>query len=268
MLEAVLLVLREVLEAALFVSLLLALTTKLGRHWRWSLAAIGVGLVGSWLLGHFAYAIAASFDGMGQELGNACLYGVAVACFIALNVMFAPTAFARSVPVFERRASALIAGLCALIVACSLAREGAEVWLYLSAFENKPNALSAAIVGGAIGTGIGMSLGALVYYLFLAIPQRYFLPLFVVLTSLVSAGLAMQVAQQLMQIGWVDSGRAMWDSSALVSEQSWLGLMLHTVFGYDANPDATQASFYLGVMVIVTLGSALHIWWLGRSRHA
>ena len=76
MLDAVILVLREVLEAALFVSLLLALGSQLQLGGRWAWAAIPLGLAGSWALSRFATPVAESFDGTGQELMNGALYAV------------------------------------------------------------------------------------------------------------------------------------------------------------------------------------------------
>ena len=85
MLDAVMLVLREVLEAALFVSLLLGLGSRLGLQSRWERIAVPLGLFASWTLGYFAAPIAEAFDGIGQELANGALYAVAIASFVVLN---------------------------------------------------------------------------------------------------------------------------------------------------------------------------------------
>jgi high-affinity iron transporter len=255
MLDAVLLVLREVLEAALFVSLLLALGVRLGLAWHWERVAIPLGLLASWLLGRTAGAVAEAFEGTGQELLNAALYFSAILSFVAIDTLLVPAIAGR-----QHAAAAkprVWYGLFVLIVVGSMAREGSEVWIYLSSFVGDPSAMSAAITGGLIGTGIGLSLCALVYYAFFFLGRRTFLVTFFVLAMLVVGGLSMQVAKLGLQTGWLDSGRPVWDTSWIVSERSWLGQLLHALFGYDANPDSVQASFYLAALLAVGVGAAV-----------
>ena len=271
MLDAVMLVLRETLEAALFISLLLALGGHLGLRGRWARVAVPLGLLASWVLSRIAGNVADAFDGIGQELLNAALYGMAIVCFVALNTLLVPllarpTRDAAGVAPLQVPATAFRA-LFVAIVACSMAREGSEVWIYLSSFTGAPGAMSAAVTGGLVGTGIGLSLCALIYYAFSFLGRTTFLRLFFVLATLVVGGLSMQMAKQGLQIGWLDSGRALWDTSWLVSERSWLGEFMHALFGYDANPDATQVLFYIGTLLAVMLGGALQVW-RGRAPHA
>jgi len=253
MLIAVMLVLREVLEAALFVSLLLALGTQLQLRWRWERLAIPLGVAASWTLGHYAYPIMAAFDGMGQELLNATLYGVAILCFVALAVTLIPTM--RAGHVTARMDRRLLYPAFVVIVTASMAREGSEIWLYLSSFAGDRSALTTALMGGAIGTGIGLSLCTLVYYFFAFLPQQAFLRLFVVLATLVAGGLSMQMAKLGMQSGYLLSGDALWDTGWLVNERSWLGQLFHALFGYDANPEAAQVAFYAAVLAAVAVGA-------------
>lgn len=261
MLDAVMLVLREVLEAVLFVSLLLALGTHLGLRAGWATVAVPLGLLASWTLSEAAYPLAAAFDGTGQELVNSLLYGVAIAALTALATLVVPHV-ARTAPLSRREAWAL-RSLFVAIVACSIAREGSEVWIHLSSFAGVPAALSAAITGGLIGTGIGLSLGALVYYAFTFLSRRRFLQGFVLLAALVVGGMSMQLARQGLQVGWLESGRALWDTSLLVPEASWTGQLLHALIGYDANPDLTQVLFYFGALALLAGSIA---WQYARKR--
>jgi high-affinity iron transporter len=263
-LDAVMLVLREVLEAALFVSLLLALGSQLQLGARWARVAIPLGLAASWALSRFATPIAESFDGTGQELMNAALYALAILSFIALTTLLVPALRAAGeVPRLDPRPFFVF---FVLIVAGSMAREGSEIWIYLSGFEDAPAALGSALVGGLIGTGIGLSLCALVYYLFALLSRRVFLAVFFVLAALVVGGLSMQLAKQGLQSGLLDSSRPVWDTSALVSERSGFGQLLHALFGYDANPDATQLLFYFGALFAMAAGAGFRLMRRG-ARH-
>lgn len=256
MLDAVMLVLREVLEAALFVSLLLALGRRLSLPWRWELVAIPLGLGLSWWASRWAYEVAEAFDGIGQELLNAALYAVAIACFIALNTLLVPSFLDRNARSPNPVALYL---LFVAIVTVSMAREGSEVWIYLSSFAGAPAAMSAAVTGGLIGAGIGLSMSALVYYGLSFLRRRAFLLLFFALVTLVAGGLAMQLARLGLQVGMLDSGPRLWDTGGWISERSWLGQLLHALFGYDANPDTTQAMFYFAALMAVATGVAIQL---------
>lgn len=249
MLYSVMLVLREVLEASLFLSLLLSLSNKLSIKRIWLFPALAIGLLASGVESYNAAWIAQQFDGVGQELLNASLFLLAMLCFIVINAFLLPF-MPRENPGIRFRWMG--AAFC-LIVICSLAREGSEVWIYFSSFQSQPNALQSALIGGLIGTGIGLSLGALIYFLLSAIPNRIFFPLYLVLTTLVVCGLSMQLAKLGMQVGWLDSGEALWDSSALIDERAWFGQFLHALFGYDANPDRVQVGFYVGALMATGL---------------
>lgn len=269
MLDAVLLILREVLEAALILSLLLALSNKLQLGYRWSFFALMTGVAGSWLLAHYAYDIADAMDGTGQELLNAALYCAVILSVILLGLLILPLAFspATSVSTIAPDKHTLFYLLFIIIVSFSLMREGAEIWIYLSAFDHNVDAMSSALIGAAVGAGIGMSLGAIIYYVFAFMHRTYFLPVFITVITLLAGGLAMQVAKQLMQIGLLDSGTPLWDSSFLVNEHSWVGELLYALVGYDSRPAPVQGFFYLVTVAPIVVASLWCAWRLRASPH-
>lgn len=266
MLDAVLLILREVLEAALIISLLLALSNKLQLSYRWSLIALSAGVAGSGLLAHYAYEIAEAMEGTGQELLNAALYcavvlSVMVLVFLILPIIYFP---ARADTGIDQnrlgRHRHLLYCLFIIIVSVSLMREGSEIWIYLSAFVHDQHIFSSALIGGAVGAGIGMSLGAIIYYVFSFMPERYFFPTFILIIVLWAGGLAMQISKQLMQIDLLSSGAPLWDSTFLVDEHSWLGELLYALIGYDSRPSLVQGIFYLLTVAPILLAFIWHAW--------
>lgn len=273
MVDAVLLILREVLEAALILSLLLALSNKLQLSFRWSFFALGAGIFGSWLLAHYAYQIADAIAGSGQELLNATLFCAVIISLIVVNLLILPLAFKSALNIQTRSQlimsnhHQLTYGLFIIIVSCSLAREGSEIWIYLSTYTHRPEALASALIGAAIGAGIGMSLGAIIYYVFVFMPKKYFLSIFLVVITLLAGGLSMQVAKQLMQIGLLDSGVPLWDSSFLVSEHSWLGELLYALIGYDSRPTSIQGFFYLLTVTPILIAGIWHAWFSRVNTH-
>ncbi len=158
--------------------------------------------------------------------------------------------------------------LCSVIVSFSLAREASEIWIYFSSFQFQSQAFYFASIGAAIGVGIGMSLGGIIYYLLVFMREKYFIPGFLLVVTLLAGGLSMQVAKQLMQIGLLDSSGPLWDSSFLINEQSWMGELLYALFGYDAQPTATQGFFYLAATLPMVIGFLWHWQFAGVNNHA
>ena len=78
MLGSGLLVFREVLEAALIVSIVAAATRGVAGRGRWIGAGIGAGVLGAIIVACFAGVIAQAVSGIGQELFNASVLLAAV----------------------------------------------------------------------------------------------------------------------------------------------------------------------------------------------
>jgi high-affinity iron transporter len=91
------------------------------------------------------------------------------------------------------------------------------------------------------------------------------LPVFLLVITLLAAGLAMQIAKQLMQIGLLDSGTPLWDSSFLVDEHSWFGELLYALLGYDSRPAPVQGFFYLLTVAPILVAFVWHRWRLRVS---
>lgn len=253
---SVIIVLREVLEAALLISVLLALSRRLPFATRWLLIAIGTGLLGGFAYAHFLEPVSELFDGTGQELLNALLQLVvsasaALIVFLVARARRRPSAHGTALP-----------ALMALAIAVSATREGAEIIVYVSGFLAAGNVLSSVGVGSLAGAGIGFSVGVLFYYLLLAMPERRSLWVSLVLLSLAASGMCAQAAQLLVQADWLATSGPAWDTSWLVSEASLPGQLLYALLGYEAAPAAVVAATY-GVsltlfVAAIAIGWALH----------
>ena len=71
MLQAFIIVLREVLEAALIIGIVLAASRGVPRRGLWVSAGVGTGILGSMVVAAFAEGIAMALEGVGQEVFNA-----------------------------------------------------------------------------------------------------------------------------------------------------------------------------------------------------
>ena len=79
MIAALIIVFREVLEAALVISIVLSSTRGLPGVGRWVSAGIAAGVVGAAIVAQFAGVISDTLNGYGQEIFNACVLLLAVA---------------------------------------------------------------------------------------------------------------------------------------------------------------------------------------------
>ena len=81
-----LIVFREVLEAALIVGIVAAATRGIQGRARWIAAGVAAGVFGSLAVAAGAGALSQLAEGMGQELFNATILGVAVAMLAWHNI--------------------------------------------------------------------------------------------------------------------------------------------------------------------------------------
>ena len=157
-LSAVIIVLREVLEAALLLSLLFSTTRLTGQSNRGIVAGIVLGVAGAVVVTLLLDTISEGFDGVGQEVFNAVLLSTIVVLLIGYGALL------------ERRPLTGPAGrsvlwlVSCMIVTLAITREGMEIIIFSYGFTANPAELLSVVVGGALGAGIGISLGVLIYY--------------------------------------------------------------------------------------------------------
>src|SRR5512141_1874696 len=135
MLATIIIVFREVLEAALVVSIVLAATRGVHRRGLWvSGGALG-GLLGAAAVAWFADTIAATASGVGQELFNAAVLFVAVLMLGWHNVWMSQ--HGRELASSLKDVGAAVRGgtrpmhVLAAVVGMAVLREGSELVLFL-----------------------------------------------------------------------------------------------------------------------------------------
>ncbi len=257
MLSAAVIVFREVLEAALIISIVMAATRNVMNRGMWITSGIATGLLGACVVALFTDAIAFSLDGVGQEAFNAGILLTAVLMLGWHNVWMAQHGkqLASRMSNLGRTVSSGDAPLYALAAAISLAvlREGAEVVLFLHGIAASGESPHNLLLGSSAGVMAGILAGYLLYSGLVRVPVKQFFSVTSWMILLLSCGLAASAANYLEQGGWLPAmGYAIWDTSSWISEQSLTGQLLHTLVGYQASPSGIQITFYV-VTLIVTL---------------
>ena len=263
MLATAIIVFREVLEAALIVGIVLAASQGVPSRGFWVGSGIAGGILGAIVVAGFAETLAAAMAGIGQEIFNAAILFAAVAMLGWHNIWMRRHS-SELAAAANRLGAAVRAGsqpLWALAFAVGLAvlREGSEVVLFLYGIAAAGDGSAAAMtLGGALGLAAGVAAGAGLYLGLVRIPLRHLFLVTSWLVLLLAAGMASQAAAFLLQADLLPPfGTTVWDTSFLLSDQSLVGRVLHTLIGYTAQPAGIQLVFYLTTLVVI--GSLMRI---------
>ena len=262
MLATLLLVFREVLEAALVVGIVAAATRGVASRARWIGSGIALGITGAVVVAICAGWIADALGGSGQEWFNATVLLAAVA-MIGWHVVWMSKhgrelamqmqAVGRDVTSGARPMTALMA-----VVAIAVLREGSEVVLFGYGLFASGSSLPSMAFGALFGLMLGIGLGVAMYVGLLKIPVRYFFGATNGLLVLLAAGMAANAALFLVQADvlrkWTEP---LWNTDWLLSEDSSFGKALHVLTGYTSQPSGMQLLFYVATLALLIVGMRL-----------
>jgi len=264
-----LIVFREVLEAALIIGIVAAATRGISGRARVLMLGVVLGLAGSAIVAGMAEAISGLAEGMGQELFNAIVLGIAVVMLAWHNIWMSVhgrelAASAKSLG-REVRAGVRELSVVMIVVAVAVLREGSETVLFLYGIAVSGNTSPGAMALGAVlGLAGGAAVGWLLFAGLLRVPLQWFFAATSFLVLLLAAGLASQAARFLIQADVLPSlASPLWDTSRVVSNESAMGSLLHGLVGYDAQPAGMQVAFFIAVLAAILAGMG----WV-RSRQA
>jgi len=256
------LVFREVLEAAMIVSIVAAATRGVAGRWRWIGSGLALGVAGAGVVAACAERLAAAMSGMGQEWFNAGVL-LAATAMIGWHVVWMARhgralaaeagRFGADVSSGRRPMTALM-----IVVAIAVLREGSEVVLFGYGMFAGGSQTADLFTGGVLGLLSGVAMGVAMYAGLLRIPMRHFFRATNGLLILLAAGLAAAAAGFLTQADVLPAlVDPLWDSSWLLTDDSWLGRSLHALVGYSAQPNGMQVLFYACVVALLSGGARL-----------
>lgn len=259
MLASYLLSLREGLEAALIISIVLGVLRKLNRQdlsstvWAGAASAIVVSLA----TGVGLYAIGIELEGQAEEIfeGLTMLLAAGVLTWMifwmnrqARTVKGDLEAgVSRSVKASDRRGLFWLAFL-------AIVREGIELALFLTAATFATSA-QATLAGTLLGLGTSVLLGWALFTTTIRLDLRRFFQVTGILLILFAAGLVAHGVHELNEAGTLPAViDPIWDISAYLPEPTFIGTVLRTLFGYNANPSLTEMLAYFGYLAAVAIG--------------
>jgi high-affinity iron transporter len=253
MFASAIIVFREVLEAALILGIVLAASQGIASSRRWISGGVAGGVLGALVVAAGAGAIASAFEGIGQELLNACILLIAVAMLAwhAIWMQRHGTELARDMRAVgvDVRAGSRPLHVLAIVVALAVLREGSEVVLFLYGIAAGGTQAPSLWAGSAVGLVLGAVAGALIYVGLLRIPTRHLFAVTGWMLILLAAGMAGQAAAYLVQAGVLPGIiEPVWDLSSALPQHGVPGQVLHVLIGYSDRPTLMELIFFIATL--------------------
>ena len=252
--------LREGVEAALIVSIILAYLSRTGNGQHAGKVWIGTGIAIalSALIGFGIFATVGAFEEPYEQIFEGTV--MLVAAGVVTWMLFWMRRQAGSVKGELQSAvdKALEAGGAwglAFLAFTAVIREGVETALFLAgqATSAETGALS-VLLGALVGIGIAVLIG----YGFFQGSRRLNLQTFFRWTGIalvfIAAGLLSHAVHEFIEVGVFGSGwwtQPAFDAGGILSHEDGLGAILRAIFGYSANPEILTLVVYVTYLVVV-----------------
>jgi high-affinity iron transporter len=263
MLPTYLLSLREGLEAALIIGILLGALSKIRRSdlaptlWLGTLSAIGVSILTAVLLTTFGMSLEfpaeAIFEGITMLIAAGILTWMIF--WMSKQARFLKSELEAGVNKAVASAGKSPVFWLAFI---AVVREGVELALFVTAafFAGNQSGVSSDIIQTLVGTILGVGTAALLSWTLFATTVRLDLRRFFQVTGflliLFAAGLIAHGVHEFNEVGWIPSViEHVWNLDAVISETSLLGQLLKTLFGYSSSPSLTEMIAYFTYLAVV-----------------
>jgi high-affinity iron transporter len=252
--------LREGIEAALIVSILLAYLRQLGRtdraHVVWWGTALAIGL--SAVVGTVIFAVGAEFEGTAEQVFEGLVTLTAVSVLTWMIFWMRRQGARIKSDLQEKVDTALVAGGFALaaLAFTAVLREGIETALFLFAAA-KGTAVDAGgvagqVTGAVLGLGLAVVLGVLLYRGGIRMNLRTFFRVTGSILIVVAAGLFAYSVHELQEAGWFPLLTATaFDLTETLPDDSGLGAVLRGLVGYNADPSTLELFAWLGYLVVI-----------------
>ncbi len=252
--------LREGIEAALIVSILLAYLRQLARADRSRVVWWGTGLaaVASLAAGATIFTVGAEFEGTAEQLFGGLVTLTAVGVLTWMIFWMRRQGAGIRAELHDRVDMALLGGGAALaaIAFFSVLREGVETALFLFAAAEGTavgtGGIGAQLLGAILGLALAVILGVLLYRGAIHMNLRTFFKLTGWVLIVIAAGLFAAGIHELQEAGWLPllEGTA-FDVTSSLSDEGGLGAIFRGLIGYNADPTVLEVVAWFGYLIVV-----------------
>jgi high-affinity iron transporter len=257
---AALITLREGLEAALIVGIVLSVLRKLGHGERARPVWLGVGaaFVTSVAAGLALNALGVAFEGTGEQVfeGTAMLLAASVLTWMIFWMQHQGRQVQAELELDVRQAAVRGGGWALFSLAfVAVVREGIETVLFLTAaaFSATP---TQTLLGGAGGLVVAVALGWFMFAGGKRLDVRTFFRVTSIVLILFAAGLVAHGVHELQEAALLPTlVEHVWNINPILNEDGTVGTFLEALFGYNGNPSLLEVIAYAAYFVIVGAAS-------------
>ena len=156
----------------------------------------------------------------------------------------------------EVRRAVLDSGKKTLFVLAFIAvlREGVELAIFLTAASMTSSAQE-TFLGVILGLATAVVLGWLLFKTTIKLDLRKFFFVTGMLLILFAAGLVAHGVHEFNELGWIPAIiDPLWDMNIILDENSNTGLLLKALFGYNGNPSLSEVLAYVGYFFAIIFG--------------
>ncbi len=256
MLSTFLIALREGLEAALIVGILIAYVVKTNRKnlltpiW----TGVSLALAASFALGGFLTFTSAELSDRGEQFFAGTTSFLAVGLVTWMVFWMKRAARTLRDELHGKVDNALTAGPFALAAAAffAVAREGLETSLFVYTNFRTVDTTAGAKIGLALGLAVAVVLGYLLYRRAIQINLSKFFTITGVALIIVAAGVLSYGIHEFQELGWIpgESSYA-WDISSWMAKDSVAGTLLAGTIGFDVNTSWVQLALYVAYLGLI-----------------
>ena len=257
MLATLVIFLREGVEASMIVAILLAYLNRIGRrdHFRYVFIGVGAALILATVGGVVAYETIRTYAGSrAQTIFETATYLLAAGVLTYMTFWMRKHARSLSKELRARTDAALDGGArwgLGLLSFQAVGREGLETVVFTLAIVFSTST-AGALTGAVIGLAGSLAIAFVIYRLGHKLNLGKFFTVIGVLLMVFAAGLLADSVQNLQELGWLPVlNSPMWHSGWLLNENSAVGDVLHSFFGYSDTPTPLQLVIYVGYLAIV-----------------
>ncbi|MEE9202982.1 MAG: iron uptake transporter permease EfeU, partial [Dehalococcoidia bacterium] len=252
---SLLITLREGLEAALIISIILAFLSRMDQPKQIRSVWLGAGaaVAASLAAGAVVFWTAGELSGRAEELyeGTAMLVAVAVLSYMVMwmrkQARFLKGHLEAQVESALKTGSTFAMGFLAFVV---VIREGIETVLFLFSAWRVDSDTSALFLGGLIGLAVAITIGYLGYKGSRFINLRTFFNVTGVLLIIFAAGLLAHGIHEFQEAGvFPVIQEEVWNTNGVLNEKAGIGSFVKALFGYNGNPELLEVLFYFAYLV-------------------
>jgi len=265
MLPTYLLSLREGLEAALIIGIVLGAVNKIRRNdlapavWLGTLSAVIVSILTAVMLTSFGMSLEATAEQIFEGITMLIAAGILTWMIFWMSKQ---ARFLKSELEAGVNKAAASTGKRAMfwLAFVAVVREGVELAFFITAafFAGDQSQVTSNIIQTLAGTILGLGTAALLGWTLFAttvrLDLRRFFQVTGILLILFAAGLVAHGVHEFNEVGWIPAVvEQVWDMNVVLDETSLLGQLLRTLFGYNGNPSLTEMIAYFAYLIVVSI---------------